>query len=794
MKKLTYILTILFSISLCITTLKAQTSSYKKIKVYGNQEQMNELLKKGVCMDHGDRKAGYWFASYFNSNEYAIIQQSGLKYEILIDDATAFDQNQNKTVSKLQSIVNCNNNNAPVYPVPTHFKYGSMGGFYTYAEMLSDLDSMALLYPNLITVKQPIDTGLTWDGNMLYYIKVSDNPNVSEPEPQVYYSALHHAREPLSMQQLMYYLWYLLENYGTDPLVQEIVNNRELYFIPCINPDGYLYNESTNPGGGGYWRKNRRDNSDGTYGVDLNRNYDEAWGYDDLGSSPATSSDVYRGPSPASEPEIQMVKNFINAHQFVTGMDFHTYGNHILYPWSYIPDFYTPDSAAYVQLAENYTAFNHYDFGTCNQTLNYIANGGSIDWLYGEQTTKPKIYDFTPECGYSFWPAQVDIIPIIQDAIHMDFTAALAAGKYAKLYDKTLHLVSSLNSYIQFDLQQLGLDTAATYTVSVTPLSPVISSVGGSKTFSNLNYMQVVSDSISFALTGLQVNGTELKFLVTLDNGSYQVHDTITKLFGLPVILVADNGSNMNNWDAGTQWGTTTSTFYSPPSSITDSPFGDYQPFDYNPLLSATTIDLTSVVKAGLSFYAKWAIEPNYDYVELAASDDGGSTWTPLCGKYTHPGTAAQDPGMPLYDGHRTNWVMEEVSLDDYIGSTILLQFVLVSDGGSELDGFYFDDLTVWALNNNVGINENQSPVFMSSVYPNPANTTASISYSIPATGKYQLSISNALGQQVYSQTLENAKTNCTINLKNFTPGVYYCKISNDSGNSAVKQLVVIKF
>jgi murein tripeptide amidase MpaA len=94
----------------------------------------------------------------------------------------------------------------------------------------------------------------------------------------------------------MYYMWYLLENYGTDPEATYLVDNREMYFVPCFNPDGYEYNRQTDPNGGGMWRKNRRNNG-GSYGVDLNRNFGYMWGYDDLGSSPIPSSETYRGPS-----------------------------------------------------------------------------------------------------------------------------------------------------------------------------------------------------------------------------------------------------------------------------------------------------------------------------------------------------------------------------------------------------------------------------------------------------------------------------------------------------------------
>src|SRR5258705_319958 len=123
-------------------------------------------------------------------------------------------------------------------------------------------------------------------------------------EVHVIVDALHHAREPESMQATIWTMLALLERYGTDPLSTYLVNEREIWFVPCVNPDGYVYNESTNPGGGGLWRKNRRANAGGTTGVDLNRNYAFQWGFDNSGSSPTPTDETYRGTAAASEPEV----------------------------------------------------------------------------------------------------------------------------------------------------------------------------------------------------------------------------------------------------------------------------------------------------------------------------------------------------------------------------------------------------------------------------------------------------------------------------------------------------------
>src|SRR6185295_11372749 len=216
-----------------------------------------------------------------------------------------------------------------------------------YEEMLAILDSMQLLYPQLISKRAPLDNTTTWENRPVYWVRISNNPNVDQDKPEIFYNAVHHAREAASLSQIIYYMWYLLDNYNTDPEVKGIVDNAEMYFVPCINPDGYVYNHTTNPNGGGMHRKNLRKNSDGTKGVDINRNYDKFWGYDNTGSSTTMSSDSYRGPSAGSEPETKMVNNFCIAHHFKMAISCHTYGGYLIHPWGYKANTTTPDDALF---------------------------------------------------------------------------------------------------------------------------------------------------------------------------------------------------------------------------------------------------------------------------------------------------------------------------------------------------------------------------------------------------------------------------------------------------------------
>ncbi|MFM9987408.1 M14 family metallopeptidase, partial [Flavobacterium sp.] len=301
----------------------------------GNEQLSKQLLQLGITIDHSDVKDD-GITAEISDEELQILKVNNVKHKILIYDLAKFYEARNKAdVLERSTAMAPGVCNAPNITKPTYFHLGSMGGYFTWNQMKQILDSMVLLYPNLITVKQPLSP-LSIEGREIYWVKISDNPNVDEAEPELLYSSLHHAREAASLSQLIFYMWYLLQNYATNPDIKATVDNAELFFVPCVNPDGYVYNQSTNPNGGGMWRKNRRNNGS-NFGVDLNRNYGNNWGYDNIGSSPTSSSDTYRGTAAFSEPETQAMRNFCNARQFVTALNAHTYSNLLIYPWGYLP-------------------------------------------------------------------------------------------------------------------------------------------------------------------------------------------------------------------------------------------------------------------------------------------------------------------------------------------------------------------------------------------------------------------------------------------------------------------------
>ncbi|UCG60426.1 MAG: immune inhibitor A [Candidatus Zixiibacteriota bacterium] len=299
-------------------------------------------------------------------------------------------------------------------------EYDGMGGYKTLSEVYAYLDAMIAAHPDIMTDKTSI--GQTIEGRDIWAVKISDNPGIDEDEPEVFFNSLIHASEPLTVESLLHFMDHLTDNYGVLPEVTEIVDNREVWFVLVVNPDGYYYNELTDPEGGGIWRKNRRDNLDGTYGVDLNRNFDYMWGYDDEGSSPMTNAGDYRGTAPFSEPEAQALRDFILSRHFEIVADYHAAGWSFLWPWSYNQTA-TPDDIIYRLITDTLAAVSNHvpqEYGR--------ANGCSADWNYGEQTLKDKIIGICVEVpDGDLWPDPALIPQYVEENIPISMFLCRAA-------------------------------------------------------------------------------------------------------------------------------------------------------------------------------------------------------------------------------------------------------------------------------------------------------------------------------------------------------------------------------
>ncbi len=766
---------LLFLLLLSGNLVFSQHATYQQIKIAVTPETFSALSAAGIPSDGGyfDKKENN-FTTAASEMEIELLHQQGINFVIEIEDLEAYYAARNAGYTANDAMQQAMR--APAdYPVPFGFELGSCGGFSTIDQCYDHLENMHSLYPNLITTKEPVSDLVTHEGRSMYYVKISDNPEENEDEPQVLYTGMHHAREPIGMQHLLFYMYYILDKYETDAAIRDLIDNTEMYFIPIMNVDGYMQNITSNPNGGGMWRKNKRINS-GSVGVDLNRNYGFAWGWDNEGSSPTPSSETYRGPSAFSEPETQMIKEFCESHNFKVALNYHSYSNLLLYAWGYIPET-TPDELVFSEYSKRMTVDNHYTYGPGSTTI-YPSNGGSDDWMYGEQDTKTKILAYTPEIGSNgdgFWPSVNRIIPLCQENMIQSLMAARFSGTYGEIKDQTPMIVPEKESFIKFDLIRLG-QTPANYIVSVQPLGDAFLSVGEPLTFNDMEILQSKTDSISFELGANVQNGDTLRYVLTLDNGFYITRDTVEKYYGTPVVIFSDDFPNADNW--GGQWGLYGVFPYSAPYSIADSPTGNYANNSTTSFILNENIDLTHASVAVLNYYARWSIEAGYDYVQISISTNNGSTWTPLHGLYTKSGSSNQAVGQPLYDGIQSAWVREEINLSPWAGQQIKLRFRLRTDAGSTADGFFFDDLKLTIIDISTGL---ENPLALLNValkgpWPNPVMDVANFQYQLNTPGA-TLVVTDLSGKEIIRQTLSGTSGKQSISTLGLSPGLYLCKI-----------------
>ncbi len=769
---------------------------YSKVNISLDRSQgkdLQKLYELGLDVDHGHYHRNDFFESDFSEREIAIIKNAGFSYQIVVDDVISYYANQQAVRPASTKSGNCGTSSSINYETPANWSLGSMGGYLTYQQMLDNLDSMASKYPNLISARQPIDANnLTHDGFPIYWLRISDNPTTNEPEPEILYDALHHAREPGSLSQMIFYMWYLLENYATDPEIKYLVDESEMYFVPCVNPDGYMYNEQTNPNGGGLWRKNRRLNSSNNYGVDLNRNYGYNWGFDNSGSSPNPTSATYRGTAAFSEPETQNMRDFTTAHNFRIAMNYHTYGNLLVYPWGY-NDQLTPDANTFIDFSDLMTKENNYTTGTGMQTVGYVVNGDSDDWMYGDTILKNKIISMTPEAGYSFWASSNDIESICKDNMYQNLTAAHLILNFGQITDQTSESLTAITGQINYDFKRFGFESGP-MTATFTPISNNIVSFSGTPKVFQLNQLETASDSFSYVLAANIQGGEEVVFVAEVNNGLWISRDTITKYYrsASPSYLFDDELTNDQNWQnlLGNTWLTTPSSYYSAPRSMTDSPNGDYQANVTNQISSKNAVDLSNAVSARLTFWTKWDIEASYDYVQVGGSTIASSSYTPLCGLYTKEGSQNQAQGEQLYDGLQSTWVQESIDLTDYLGGDFYLSFTLVSDAFVEEDGYYFDDVKI-EVNYQTGAETiSLNDFIIKQNQPNPANFSTTIELeNYP--NNAQLVVFNSVGQEMYRQTIQ--ENQIQISTADWNAGIYFYRVESTEGVSKSFKMEVMK-
>ena len=688
---------------------------YKEIKIYNDDLVNHEILHSlGIDVDHIYKTDQYiqFVISQYDLDKLIL---ENITYEVIHEDIEEF--------YKSRLIQNYSSRD---------FNYGSMGGYYTFQEIEENIDELISLYPNIISEK--ISIGFSLEGRNIWALKVSDNPNINEQEPQALYTGLHHSREPMSYMNLFYFMHWLGENYETDLLAQHLVNNRELWFIPAINPDGLVYNETIAPGGGGMQRKNTRDTCSGTpTGVDLNRNYGYLWGYDNEGSSPDGCNETYRGTSPFSEPETQAVRDFVNQHDFKINFNYHSYSDLLIYPFGYEYENNAPqeDIDIFIEYGQDMVQYNGYTLGTGPDLL-YPVNGDACDWMYGEAN----IFSYTPEIGSNsdgFWPATQRILPLAQENLYPNQVLALNAGS-------------------KYDVN-ISIDSESFNSNNVYPLFISIMNRGLSDSNGAVQVEIISSDNLVFELNEITLNGLDSREYIDLgdisyfelsnqsasgsietitvnvyDNDYYYYSDSIEILIGEPVSYIFDDFESNSSWQVGAQTDLASagvweraipSPTYEDDNQIVQpnedhTEFGNYCYMTENSTNpdnetqsdvdgGATTLfspvfDL-SMYEIALVSYWKWYTNnlgnnPGTDYWKVDVSNDEGLSW------------------ISLENTNLSNnfWQFEQFLISDYVTLTDKMQFRFIAEdifndgdvgsGGSLVEAA-LDDFRISIFENN---------------------------------------------------------------------------------------------
>ncbi|MCP2166314.1 M14 family metallopeptidase [Goodfellowiella coeruleoviolacea] len=276
-------------------------------------------------------------------------------------------------------------------------------GYHNYAELTAELQKAATDHPNLVRVSS---IGNSYEGRSLPLVKISNNPGTDQSKPEVLFTCNQHAREHLTVEMCLRIVNRLTDNYAGNAAIKSLVDSREIWVVPTVNPDGAEYDIAAGTLRG--WRKNRQPNSgSSSAGTDLNRNWGYQWGCCG-GSSGSTGSETYRGASAFSAPETQRVRDFVNSRvvggkqQITAHIDFHTYSELVLWPYGYTyndtaPGLTADQARAFAALGEQMAGSNGY---TPMQSSDlYITDGDVNDWMWGQHKIWSYTFEMYPSSG-----------------------------------------------------------------------------------------------------------------------------------------------------------------------------------------------------------------------------------------------------------------------------------------------------------------------------------------------------------------------------------------------------------
>ncbi|KAI9586024.1 hypothetical protein GQX74_001871 [Glossina fuscipes] len=236
------------------------------------------------------------------------------------------------------------------------------------------MDFIMAQYPEIVT---GFDIGRSYEGRLIRGVKLS----FKRDRKAIFIESNIHAREWITSAACTYLIMALL--FSRDPDVRELAESLDWWIIPVLNVDGFAYSHEKER----LWRKSRKPASPDCIGTDLNRNFNYKWS---LRRCTDPRSNVYSGPHPESEPEVQQLIEFINNYipegSIKIYVALHSAAQAVLVPWTHTkvpPKNY--DSLMYVAKAFVEALYPRYHTKyRCGSSANILKmfSGGSKDWAY----------------------------------------------------------------------------------------------------------------------------------------------------------------------------------------------------------------------------------------------------------------------------------------------------------------------------------------------------------------------------------------------------------------------------
>jgi len=343
--------------------------------------------------------------------------------------------------------------------------------YHTFSETEDILTDTANNYPEITNL---YSLGKSYENRDIWCLKISDNPESNEDEPGVFFMGLHHAREWPTLEICLYIIQQLTSEYNSNTEIKNIVDNRQIWIVPCVNPDGYYYSHDR----GHDWRKNRHYFPEySSYGVDLNRNYPGSSNGDILGSwgtlqgSVSTNplSEVYCGPSPSSELETQAIRDVFINNDICASISWHTYGELVMWPWGYSTEKVTPDdlymSEVGIEIASRIDSMEgNGKYYPCQSSELYPTTGDTTDWAYGyyHYVKGEPLFAYTIEACTSFHPSVGNLETIVTE----NYDGAIYLLEEAEnIEDNTPRVISP-------EINNLDCDIDGNYEVSWSLVNP----------------------------------------------------------------------------------------------------------------------------------------------------------------------------------------------------------------------------------------------------------------------------------------------------------------------------------